>query len=660
MKHDSPAHVAHSSPTVKPVWCSAPSLIILVWLAGTGSTTGQTNVPLASTDELKKLSFEELMDMEVISVSRRPERLAEVPSAIQVITQDEIRRAGATRLPEALRLAPNLQVAQVDSRQWAISARGFNNTLANKLLVLIDGRVVYTPLYAGVFWDVQDTFLEDIDRIEVISGPGATLWGANAVNGVINIITKSAKETQGLLLEGGAGTELKGFVGLRYGGELGENLYFRIYGKDFERDGAVLPTGSDAANDWRMRQGGFRLDWLPPGGDTLTVQGDGYSGAIEQPAPADTTVNGQNVLGRWRRVLGEESDLTVQLYWDRTHRRIPDTFAEDLNTYDLDIQHRFPLGRRQSVVWGAGYRLMADDVGNGTNLAFLPPDRNLQLFSGFVQDEITLIENKLQLTIGTKLEHNDFSGFEVQPSGRIAWTPDKRQTIWGAVSRAVRSPSRIDTDFYIPPPPVPPGTNRLAGGADFDSEKVTAYELGYHVRPHDRVSLSLATFYNDYDDVRSLELAAGSTNTFVFANGLRAEAYGAELAATYQLTDWWRIRAGYTFVEKHVFLKPGSTDINQGRGEGNDPEQQFLLRSSMDLPGHLALDASIRYVDRLPAPYVPSYFGVDLRLAWRPVKDLELAVVGQNLLDNQHPEFGAAATRQEIERSVYGKITWRF
>jgi len=601
-----------------------------------------------------------LMDIDVTSVSRQPEKWFSTASAVQVITEEEIRRSGATSLPEALRLAPNLQVAQVNSSSWAISSRGFNNGLANKLLVLMDGRTLYTPLFAGVYWDVQDTLLEDIDRIEVISGPGGTLWGANAVNGVINIITKSAKDTQGTMLIAGGGTFLQDFAGARYGDKLGENVYFRLYGKYFDRNGAVFPNGQEATNDWRMGQGGFRLDWLPKNGDIVTFQGDFYSGNIQQPGPGSTGVDGQNLLGRWTHPISETSDLTVQMYWDRTFRRITGSFVEELNTYDLDFQHRFGLGERHNVIWGAAYRLMPDHIGNSnpSGFAFMPPNRNLQLFSGFLQDEISLVPERLRLTVGTKLEHNDYSGFEVQPSGRLAWTPDEQQTVWGAVSRAVRSPSRIDVDLFAASTPALPGG--LAGGPDFVSETVIAYELGYRVKPLDRLALSVAGFYNDYTDIRSLSTNSTSNNAFVFRNDNRAQTLGVELSGAYDLTSWWRIRAGYTFLNKDVSIEPGGSDANRGRAEGNDPEHQVIWQSTIDLPFHLELDSNFRYVDSLPSPAVPSYFTFDLRLAWCPINNLELSIVGQNLADNQHPEFGAAVTRQEIPRSVYGKVVWRF
>jgi len=512
-----------------------------------------------------------------------------------------------------------------------------------------------------VFWDVQDTLMEDIDRIEVVSGPGGTLWGGNAVNGVINIITKSAKDTQGTTLIAGGGTLLRDFAGFRYGDKIGENVYFRLYGKYFDRNSTVLPDGGDGTNDWRMGQGGFRADWLPKGGDTLTLQGDFYAGTVQQPAPGDTSLNGQNLLGRWLHPLGESSDITVQLYWDRTYRHISGSFIEELNTYDLDFQHRFPIGQRQNVIWGAAYRLMPDHIGNSnpSGFSFLPADRTLQLFSGFLQDEITLLPDHLRLTLGTKLEHNDYSGIEVQPSARIAWTQEEHQTIWAAISRAVRSPSRIDRDLYAPSS-TPTLLGGLAGGPDFTSESVIAYELGYRIRPFDRLTLSLAGFYNDYTDIRSLSTNALSNNAFEFRNDNRAEAWGFEFSENYQATDWWRIRGGYTYLQKHVSIKPGGSDVNRGRAEGNDPEHQLIFQSIIDLPWHFEFDCNFRYVDALNSPAVPSYFSFDLRLAWEPISNLEFSIVGQNLWDDQHPEFGAALTRQEIPRSVYGKVIWRF
>lgn len=623
--------------------------------AGRGAT--QTSSDIGA---LKKLSFEELFNIEITTVSRRPERLVDAASAIQVITAEEIRRSGALNLPDALRLATNLQVAQINAYNWAISARGFNAVTANKLLVLIDGRTVYTPLFSGVFWDVQNVMLEDIDRIEVISGPGATLWGANAVNGVINVITKNARDTQGALLSGGAGSFVKGFGNGRFGGKLGDDLHYRVYGMGFGRNNTFLRDGRAASDDWRLGQGGFRADLLPGKLGSLSVQGNFYGGAEEIAARPDLTLDGQNLLARWSRPLQNDSELSVQVYWDRTHRRNPDIFSEALNTYDIELQHRFPWAEWQKIVWGANYRLMLDRVLNGPlpNLAFLPAHRKLHLVSGFLQDEIALVPKELFLTIGSKFEHNSFSGFEVQPSVRVAWLPMADHTVWGAISRAVRTPSRIDTELFVPR--FPPFLIR-GGGGRFESESVIAYELGYRTELANRLALSVATFFNDYDDIRSAEPIPGAPGQFIILNGLRAKTYGVEVSATWRAADWWQLRGGYTFLKKSILLG-NSQDLNRGRGEGNDPQHQFLVQSMINLPANLEFDSVLRYVDNLNqrGPLVPSYVSLDLRLGWQLNPNWEFAIVGQNLLDKRHPEFGAPATRQEIPRSVYGKVTWKF
>src|SRR3989449_8795866 len=549
--------------------------------------------PDSSLSALKKLSIEQLMTFEVTSVSKRPERLAQTASAIQLITAQDIRRSGASSLPEALRLAANLQVAQVDSRQWAISARGFNGTTANKLLVLIDGRTVYTPLFSGVFWDVEEVPLADIDRIEVISGPGATLWGANAVNGVINVITKDAKDTRGLLLSGGGGSEQRGFGTVRYGGPLGSTVRARIYGRGFDRASTLLPSGQDAADGWPLWQGGCRMDWDAASVNRVTLQGDLYDGRIGQLTAGDVGVSGGNVVAKWSHTISEGSSLAAQLYYDRTHRHIPGTFGEDLDTYDVDVQHAARLGARQDVVWGLGYRLINDRVANSSMLAFLPPGVARQWFSGFVQDEIALVPNRLHVALGTKIEHNDYVGFEVQPSGRVNWRPNPSGTLWAAVSRALRSPSRIDRELFAPAQP----PYFLAGGPGFHSEEELAYELGYR---HQRgaLALSVATFYSRYHGLRSVEqVNPPAPDTLVIANGQYGESYGAELTADYWIMKGWRVRAGHTELRIHIWPNPGSTDTSRGASESQTPDRQFFLLSSVDLPAHLRLDAGIRAID---------------------------------------------------------------
>lgn len=607
---------------------------------------------------LKALSIEELMNVEVTSVSKRPERLFEAASAIQVITREDIRRSGAASIPEALRLAPNLEVAQIDARQWAISARGFNSTTSNKLLVLIDGRNVYTPLYAGVFWDVQDTLLDDIDRIEVISGPGATVWGANAVNGVINIITKKAKDTQGFLLKGGGGTELRGLGAVRYGGHV-RNLDFRFYGKYSDHNRSVTPVGADANDDWHTGQIGFRTEIQASRTDVVTLQGDIYSGRAMQMPARDIGLGGGNLMGRWERSLSENSDLKLQFYYDRTNRRVPATFAEGLDTFDLDLQHRFGLGERHDVVWGVAYRLIEDDIVNYPALAFLPPHVSRQWFSAFAQNEFAIVKDRLHATFGIKIEHNDYTGFELQPTARLIWRINTQQSLWGAISRAVRTPSRIDREFFVPDRP----PFLLSGNSNFIAENVIAYELGYRTQLPRRFSLSLASYYNDYDHLRSLERlspAQPAPLPVVIGNGVRGKSYGAELAVDYQLREGLRLGAGYSPLKMRFSRKPGSTDPNPGVSEAHDPDHRFLFRGSVDLPGRLEFDPTFRYVSRIANQNLPGYVELDSRLGWRPTPRLDLSLVGRNLLHRRHAEFGAIASRREIERSVGLKAVWSF
>ncbi len=612
--------------------------------------------PDSAAQALKTLTIEQLMNVEVSSVSKRPERLAQSASAIQVITSEDIRRSGAASLPEALRLATNLQVAQVDSRQWAISARGFNSTTANKLLVLIDGRTVYTPLFSGVFWDVQDVPLADVDRIEVISGPGATLWGANAVNGVINVMTKDPKDTPRLLLSGGAGTELRGFGTARYGGALGSTARYRVYAKGFTREPTLLPNGQDAPDAWHLWQGGFRADWDASTRSHVTLQGDLYDGRIGQVNPADITVSGGNVMAKWSRTVSETSNLTAQLYYDRTHRDIPGTFGEDLDVYDVELQHRAHVGARHDFVWGIGYRLINDRVTNTAALAFLPAHVARQWFTAFVQDEIALVTDKIHVALGTKLEHNDYTGFEIQPGGRVNWTLSPSATLWAAISRAVRTPSRIDRELFAPGQP----PYFLAGGPNFRSERELAYELGFR---HQRgtFAFSAATFFSRYYGLRSLEqVNPPNPSPQVIANGQDGESFGAEVVAEYWVSSHWRLSIGHTELRIHIWPRPGSTDTTRGATESRTPERQFFLHSSLDLPAHLRFDAKFRAIDEITNQQVPGYGELDAKLTWEPTTSVGVSVVGHNLLHRRHAEFGVGAARRGIERGVYGLVEWHY
>jgi iron complex outermembrane receptor protein len=547
------------------------------------------SVPTASTVALKKLSLEELLNVEVESVSRTQEPAGAAAAAVHVITEEDIRRSGARSIPEALRLASNLQVAQTGSRSWAISGRGFNASFANKLLVLIDGRTVYTPLFSGVFWDMQDTLLEDVERIEVISGPGATLWGANAVNGIINVITKDAAATQGLLLTAGAGTEERSLGAIRYGGRAGQDSEYRVYAKYFDRDDSVLTDGEDASDAWHSAQAGFRFDRHTDVDTQWTIQGDAYGASGEQVFAADSSQSGANVLARLTRTLAVGKRLQVQAYYDHTHQFAPDDFGDDLDTFDVDAQYERDIGSRQHVMFGAGYRFTQNQVRNlPGGIAFLPARLDRHLFSAFVQNEISLRDDRLKLTLGSKFEHNDYTGLEIQPSIRAAWSSEPH-VLWASVSRAVRTPSRIDTHLFFPaePPFV------FAGGPDFASERVLAYEAGWRVRPHPHLFISLATFFNEYDDLRTTSLGP----PFLIENNAEGEIYGAELEGTWQATTTWRLMFGYTLLQEDIRVKPGRVDLNDGRGELFDPEQQLQIRSSLDLSPNIELDAWLRYVD---------------------------------------------------------------
>lgn len=605
--------------------------------------------------ELRKMSIEELMEVDVTSVSRRSERVSGAAAAVTVITGEDIRRSGVTSLPEALRLVDALHVARFNSGTWAISARGFNIGTANKLLVLIDGRSVYTPLFSGVFWDVQDLLLEDIDRIEVIRGPGAALWGANAVNGVINIITKSARATQGGLAKLGAGNEDR-FAAFRYGGALGEHSAYRAYAKYRSIDALAFAAGGSAEDPLRTLQGGFRVDGDRGERDAYTLQGDVYRGASGLFQHEDTRMNGGNLLGRWSRRYSASSRLDLRAYWDRTFRRVPGQFEEHRDTWDLDFQHALAIASRHEVVWGLGYRVSSDETENTPVIAWDPAQRTQTLFSAFAQDEIALVADRLRLTVGAKFEVPEYTGLEVQPSIRLAWTPNEHRTLWGAVSRAVRSPTRIDEDSRFLFGPVV----FVQGSRDFESEEVIAYEAGYRILPRSDMSLDLATFYNVYDHLRSQEPPAGGAPfPITLANKLNATTYGAEAQLNVQAAPWWRIYGAYTYFHKRLTLDPGSRDRTGGVSEGDDPEHRFAIRSYVDLPRGVELDAWLRYVDSLPNPFIPSYTELDLRLGWRPSDRLELSIVGQNLLHERHAEFFTARP-EEVQRSIYGRTVWRF
>jgi iron complex outermembrane receptor protein len=597
-----------------------------------------------TVEDLRALSIDELTQLEIISVSKRPERLSQAAAAVYVITGEDIRRSGAATLAEVLRLAPNLQVARLNAQSYAISARGFNSFEASiRLLVLIDGRSVYTPLHAGVFWDQQQVMVEDIERVEVISGPGGTLWGVNAVNGVINVITKHSKDTQGGLASARVGNVDQGGA-LRYGGRIGENATWRAYGLGTGFGETVTATDTGRGDHWTNRQGGFRTDFAS-GASAYTVQGDAYHNLVE-----GGTISGGNVLGRWTHQLSPTSALEVQAYYDQLDRRTIG-LTDSLDTFDVQGQHSLAVGNRHQIVWGAGYRLHRDHFDNQLNAFGLQPvEDTFHLGNVFAQDSITLTED-VTFTIGNKFEYSSLTGdVEFMPSGRLAWRLSDHTTVWGAISRAVRTPSRFDLDlqaagFFGPSP-------------NFHSEKLIAYELGIRGRPGARSTLSVSLFYNDYQDLRVLTL--NPAGLVAFGNRMEGNTYGVETWGDYRVLDWWKLSAGLTVVRKDLHLEPGALNAALDQHQGNDPNYQWSLRSSMDLTDDVAWDVGLRRVDSLPDPAVPAYTALDTRIGWQVNEALELSLAGFNLLDDRHPETGPPASRGEIRRTVYAGFTLRF
>jgi iron complex outermembrane receptor protein len=622
------------------------AVLLAAQLAAAASALGAERA--AQVAGLADLSLEQLMNVEVTSVSRRAEPLADAAASIFVISADDIRRSGATSIPEVLRLAPNLIVARADTNQYAISARGFDNVLANKLLVLIDGRIVYTPLFSGVFWEAQDVMLEDVLRIEVISGPGATLWGANAVNGVINIITRDASETRGPLVAIGGGNRENG-AAARYGAALGDAGDYRVYARYFHRDHSQLANGTPIRDRSDRAQAGFRTDWRLAR-DALTLQGDAYVGDIDQ-APAARHIAGGNVLARWVRALDEGARLSVQSYYDETHRDHPGSFLENLGIFDIEAQYGWkPLADHRLLV-GGGYRAARDRVGNSAAQAFIPPARSLAWANAFVQDEIALPRG-VTLTLGAKVETNPFTHVEILPNARVGWRAARDQFVWGAVSRAVRAPSRIDRELVIPGNP----PFALAVNGDFESEIATAYELGYRAQPSTAWSWSITLFHEDYDRLRSVRPQAGGA---VFANAIEGRSTGVETWATWRIHPRWKLAGGLTAMHERLRVKPGSLDVGGVAALGNDPSAWWSLRSLVDLTPQHEFDVTIRHVGALPNPAVPAYTAVDARLAWRPDPRWEIALVLQDLFDRAHPEWGVPGARAEIERGAFLRVQWK-
>jgi iron complex outermembrane receptor protein len=653
-------------------------------------SAGGSTIELGTTSALKRLSLDELMNVKVSSVSKTREDLFSAPAAITVVSSEDIERSGATNIPEALRLVPGLHIARRNSSVWAMGSRGFSGSNSEKLLVLSDTRSLYTPLISGVFWDAQQYVLEDIERIEVIRGPGAALWGSNAVNGVINITTKNARDTHGGYLAASVGTEEKIDIGARYGTAINDDLHVRAFANHAERDD-TFHRNTAQSDDWRHTRLGFRADWDVTDADAVTLQGGAYRGEIGQYSPGVQLIgragptgdlvgraNGGNILGRWRHRLGPDSDFQARFYYDRTHRDDP-SFRDTLDTYDLDFQHHLRFGNfagamSHDVIWGLNYRF-TDNTNTGRVIFKLdPPSSTDSVVSAFVQDQLTLSES-VRLTVGSKFEHNDFSGFEIQPSMRASWDATPTINVWGAVSQAVRVPTRVERDVAIDlsDDPTASPTGRLEGNEDFESEELIAYELGTRWRVGDRWFIDLAAFHHRYEGLVSLEFGDPFVDPadsrvilpILNRNLTDGSSQGIELLATFDPWEDWRWTASYAYID--LSLDPKGQDLNRGELlEGATPRHQFALRSSLNLTETVQFDLQFRTLSAVrSSPEIISggirgYSEIDMRLGWRATEQLHVSIVGQNLLNDKHVEFGSIEARGEIERGVYGKAAWHF
>ena len=663
------------------------SLGLLAWiLAPPGPLAAEP--PASRPGSLAELPLEDLLNVEVTSVARQEQSLSESAAAVFVITQDDIRRSGATSIPELLRMVPGLDVAQISANTWAITARGFNAQFANKMLVLMDGRTLYTPLFSGVFWDTQDTILADLDRIEVIRGPGASVWGTNAVNGVINIITKSARETQGGRLAAVVGTEDKGIVSLRYGGALKHGGAYRAYVKSFDRDGFERDAGGEAADDWRAFRTGFRMDASVAGGDSLTVQGDAYRGRtgntitelslappFQAPSDIEEEISGANVLARWSHATSSTSGLSLQAYLD-TYDRQSDLFGERRVTFDADLQHHFALGTGQRFIWGVQARRTEDRTNDTFRTSFTPDRRDDDFFSAFVEDLVNLSDSRWHLTLGSKFEYNDYIGFEVEPTVRLLARLGERSSAWGAVSRALRSPSRADRDaranLQAFPTLGPPALVAVFGNPNQRAEEALAYELGYRAQWSEAVSFDAAAFYNEYDGLRTAQTEASFAEAnpppahlvfpLRFANRSDGHSYGAEVVCNWRVTDHWKLSGWYAWLRVAIDQDPSST-VTAAAEDADVPRHVAYFRSSLELPRSFNFETSLHFVDELRKQDVPSYLRADLRLGWRPTARIEASVGVRNALDRVHREARPQSSVFEptlIERSYDAKLSWKF
>jgi len=656
----------------------------LLWVAvmiHTDHSHAESNIDLPS------LSLEALMKIKISSVAKKSQPLSHSAAAIYVITHEDIQKMGYTTIPDALRVVPGLHVAQIDANKWAITARGFNDRFANKLLVLMDGRTLYTPLYSGVYWDVQDTVMEDIERIEVIRGPGGTLWGANAVNGVINIITRQANQTTDGLAAVNIGNQEKS-VTIRQGNKFSETLDGRAYAKFFDRNNFVNAQNNESPDTWDMRLAGFRFDWQQSASDALTFQGDIYQSHASQVVnlttltpPGNTqaldnyTSSGTNLMFKWHETLSNQSERSIKLYYDQTERD-EIVLASEIKTFDVEAQHRFPINQQHELTWGIGYRHVSDQLEDSFTVQFSDDRISTEKFSLFAQDEIK-ISKDYTLTIGSKFEHNDYSGFEAQPSMRMLWQASDKDSVWGAVSRAVRTPSRSHSDIQInvtaqPGPPVPKLIS-IIGNKAYDAEDLIAWEIGYRGQPREKTTLDITGFYHLYQHLSSREPSTPTIVTTpspthihisrILQNGMKGESYGIEVTSGWQAAKNWRLNAGATWLKLNLTARSNSNDTSTEKDtEGKNPEYQYHLRSQLNLSSKLTWNTAFYYVDEITTYQVPAYTRVDTVLEWRYSSEIEVSFVGNNIFNQHHKEYSTqgVVVASEVPRSFYARVKWLY
>ena len=664
---------AEGLPTFRLFFCRVSCFLLLALVSNSSIASGQSDPSdQSSSNPVKQLTLEQLGNIEVTTASKEPEELWQTPAAVYVLTADEIRRSGATSIPEALRLVPGVEVARIDSNQWAVGIRGSESNFSKAVLVLIDGRSLYTPLFAGTYWDVQDLVLDDIDRIEVVRGPGATVWGPNSADGVVNIITKKASETQGALVSVLSGNVSHVIAEARYGGAAGEHLNYRIYGKGFARGPERSPNHFDG---WHQERGGFRLDWDPSERSSYMLEGDMYGGDSPSetgPLLLNAAVSGGDIVARWQHTFQNGSDVYLETYFDRTIR-INSFIGETRNTFDVDFLHRFEIADRHHISYGFGLHWSPNRfIAPLPSIANLVPQTNTDyIHTGFVQDEIHFLDDKLLVTAGVKLQDNNFSGFDAQPTGRILWNPNPHQSFWAAVTRAVTTPSRIEEGFRLFGGQLsvnPPLFLVVSGNPAFQSEDLVGYEGGYRQLLSRKLYVDFDVFHNDYDNLQSFSLPTliGNDLTIFYENAIAGSTNGVEIAPTWRLTPWWNLSGSYSFVGVNFHASRPGVDISSTGSvptyEGSSPEHQIKIQSNFDIGKRFEFDQDYSYTSALPAQNVRAYQTMNARFDWKCREGFDLSFVGQNLFQPYHFEWGTGDPSEApigIRRAAYVELTWR-